>query len=289
MKKIYLIYKEFSVEITKCHISAYASSAAFFMFLSLIPMLLMICAIVPYTPVTEADVMNAVAQVFPQNLVPIAVSTVSDVFDKSPTVLSITAIITIWSAGKGMLAIIRGLNAIHKAYTPVNYFVQRLRASIYTILLIVMILVSLIVGVFGESILVYLAGIIPELYSLNPLISRLKILAIFIVLSLFFILLFTYIPNVKLDWKTQIIGAVFVSTTWSFFSYAFSVYVRYFTGSSMYGNMTTIILLMLWFYAGFYLLFLGALISKFLMPATSFLIHRIEDKREDKKHDQDVL
>ena len=33
---------------------------------------------------------------------------------------------------------------------------------------------------------------------------------------------------------------------------------------------------------GFYLLFLGALLSKFLMPATEFLIGRIDEKKEMK-------
>ena len=282
MKKLYLLVKNFSSEVTKCHICAYASSAAFFMFLSLIPMLLVICSILPYTPVTEADLMTAMAQVLPKNLVPIAVSTVSDVFDKSPAILSISAVVTIWSAGKGMLAIIRGLNAIHHSYAPYNYFFQRIRASIYTVIMVVLILVSLVVGVFGESIAKIFGEKIPELAFLNILFSQLKIVFIFILLCLFFLLLFTYIPNKKIDWKTQVVGAVFVAITWSGFSYAFSVYVKYFSGTSIYGSMSTIAILMLWFYFGFYLLFLGALLSKFLMPATEFLIGRIGEKKEMK-------
>ena len=185
MKKLYLLAKNFSSEVTKCHICAYASSAAFFMFLSLIPMLLVICSILPYTPVTEADLMTAMAQVLPKNLVPIAVSTVSDVFDKSPAILSISAVVTIWSAGKGMLAIIRGLNAIHHSYAPYNYFFQRIRASIYTVIMVVLILVSLVVGVFGESIAKVFGEKIPELNFLNILFSQLKILIIFILFCLF--------------------------------------------------------------------------------------------------------
>ena len=99
---------------------------------------------------------------------------------------------------------------------------------------------------------------------------------------MFFLLLFTYIPNKKIDWKTQVVGAVFVAITWSGFSYAFSVYVKYFSGTSIYGSMSIIAILMLWFYFGFYLLFLGALLSKFLMPATEFLIGRIGEKKEMK-------
>lgn len=281
MKKLRLIIDGFSEEVAKCHLSAYASSAAFFMFLSMIPMLLVICTIIPYTPITEADLMSALAQILPQNLVPIAISTVSDVYDKSPAILSLSAIVTVWSAGKGMLAIIRGLNAINEAYKPVNYFLQRIRASVYTVILVLMIFLLLIVGVFGESIAVTIGKKIPDLTILNPLLSRMKLLVLFVLLCLFFLLLFTYIPSKKIDWRTQIIGSFFVGVTWSLFSYAFSVYVRYFTGASVYGNMSTIIILMLWFYAGFYLMFLGALISKFFTPATEFLMKRFSNKKQN--------
>jgi membrane protein len=100
---------------------------------------------------------------------------------------------------------------------------------------------------------------------------------------LFFTALFTWIPSVKLDWKTQITGAAFVSLAWSVFSYVFSVYVSNFAGNSIYGNMTTIVMLMLWFYFIFYLLFMGALISKFLEPATEFMLKRMREKRLERR------
>lgn len=282
MRKLVLLWKKFSEEINECHISAYAASAAFFMFLSMIPILLLVCSVIPYTPITEADLMEGLAQVLPTSLVPLAVSTVEDVYDKSPAIISVSALVTIWSAGKGMLAIIRGLNAIHRAVKPQNYFFQRIRASIYTIILLVMILVSLLLGVFGEAIGNVLERKVPEIASFTPLFSNLRILIVLAVLMLFFTALFTWIPSVKLDWKTQIVGASFVSIAWSIFSFVFSIYINRFAKNSIYGNMTTVAMLMIWFYFVFYLLFMGALISKFLEPATEFLIKRADEKRQIK-------
>ncbi len=286
MKKLILLGKKFSKEINECHISAYSASAAFFMFLSMIPILLLVCSIIPYTPITEADLMESLAQILPTSLVPLAVSTVEDVYDKSPAVISVSALVTIWSAGKGMLAIIRGLNAIHRAVKTPNYFFQRIRASIYTIILLVMILVSLLLGVFGESIGNILEQKMPGLTSFTPLFSNLRILIVLAVLMLFFTALFTWIPSVKLDWKTQIIGASFVSIAWSIFSFVFSIYINRFAQNSIYGNMTTVAMLMIWFYFIFYLLFMGALISKFLEPATEFLIKRTEEKHRTRKNEK---
>lgn len=283
MRKLILLVKKFTGEISECHISAYAASAAFFMFLSLIPILLLVCSILPYTPITEADLMEGVAQVFPTSLVPLAVSTIVEVYDKSPAIISVSALVTIWSAGKGMLAIIRGLNAIHHVVKPQNYFLQRLRASIYTVILLIMILLSLLLGVFGETIGNVLEKRFPGIVSITPLFSNLRILIIIAVLALFFTALFTWIPSIKLDWKQQVVGAVFVSIAWSIFSLVFSFYVNNFAGNSIYGSMTTVAMLMLWFYFIFYIMFMGALISKFLEPATGFLMNRSRQKRKEKK------
>ena len=283
MRKLVLIVRKFAAESNKCHISAYSASAAFFMFLSLIPMLLLICSILPYTPVTEADLMEIMAEILPTSLVPLAINTVADVYDKSPAVISLSAVAIIWSAGKGMLAVIRGLNAIQGQTKPQNYFVQRFRASIYTVILLIVILVSLIIGVFGSAIGVVLEQKFGGISLFSPLFSNLRLLIVLAVLILFFTALFTWIPNGKEEWKTQVVGASFVSIAWSVFSYVFSIYVNRFTGNSVYGNMTTVVVLMLWFYFAFYLLFLGALISKFFEPATEYLLDRAGEKRKKKK------
>lgn len=278
MKKTITIWRMFAREIRECHISAYASSAAFFMFLSLIPMLLLVCAILPYTPVTEANLMEMIAAVVPTAIMPLAVNTVVEVYDKSPAIISISALATIWTAGKGMLAIIRGLNSIHKSNLKQNYFIQRLRASVYTIILVLMILISLLLGVFGESIGATLMKSFPDLAVFGPLFSNLRILLMLALLMLFFTALFTWIPNEKLDWKTQVIGACFTSIAWSGFSFVFSVYVNDYGKNSVYGSMYTIAIMMFWFYFLFYIMFLGALLSRFLEPATVFLIHKRVEK-----------
>lgn len=274
MKKAIVITNMFFKEIRECHIGAYASSAAFFMFLSLIPILLLVCSVLPYTPITEADLMVFVAKVVPINVVPLAVNTIVEVYDKSPAIISISAVVTIWTSGKGMLAIIRGLNAVNGCNTMQNYFMQRLRACIYTVFLLIMIFVSLMVGVFGKSIGKLLQNIFVESDELRLLVSNLRMLFVLALLMLFFTALFTWIPNVKTDWKIQMIGACFVSVAWVLFSYGFSLYVEHFTTDNIYGSMTTIVILMLWFYFAFYLMFLGALISRFLSPATEFMLKK---------------
>ena len=76
--KLLQMIRAFIQEIKKDNITIHASSAAFFIFLSLIPMLILICSILPYTPVREADLMRAVTDLLPTTLDAFAVDLIED-------------------------------------------------------------------------------------------------------------------------------------------------------------------------------------------------------------------
>ena len=65
LRTIISIWRDFSSQMKKQNISAYASSTAFFLFLSVIPMLMVVCAVIPYTPVTEQNLVTALTDVTP--------------------------------------------------------------------------------------------------------------------------------------------------------------------------------------------------------------------------------
>ena len=132
--RFYTVIKDFSKEMNKNNISAHASSAAFFLFLSLIPIMLLVCAIVPYTKITENNLVTIVTDILPASLDPFAIRLIAEVYDKTPAVISITAIVVIWSAAKGLLAIMRALNAINRVDETRNYFILRFCMLLYELL-----------------------------------------------------------------------------------------------------------------------------------------------------------
>ena len=67
MKKIYQKVKVFLDHTARDHVGAYAAQSAFFMMLSLIPLLLMLLTLVQYTPLTKGDVMTVIETVFPSS------------------------------------------------------------------------------------------------------------------------------------------------------------------------------------------------------------------------------
>ena len=86
MKKVKFLYDkvmEITGQVGKDHVGAYAAQAAYFFMLSLIPIILLLITLVQYTPVTKADVMTAVLQVFPKSVDSLITSIVNQVYNQS--------------------------------------------------------------------------------------------------------------------------------------------------------------------------------------------------------------
>ena len=77
-------------------------------------------------------------------------------------------------------------------------------------------------------------------------------------LVLFFDIIFAALPNRKLTLRSQLPGALICAVAWYVFSFGLSVYVDYFNGFSMYGSLTTIVLIMLWLYFCMYIMMMSA-------------------------------
>ena len=79
-----------------------------------------------------------------------------------------------------------------------------------------------------------------------------------------FLILYKFVPNRKATFKSQIPGAFLIAIAWSVFSYGFSFYFEIFPGfSNMYGNLATIIMVMVWLYVCMNLLLYGAEINAY--------------------------
>lgn len=284
-RNVYQIGKEYLAFMRKYHVSAYASSIAFFTYLSLIPMLLVFFAVLPYTPLTESKLMEIATAVLPQYIVPAAVSAIANMYDSSGTVLSVTLLVLIWSGGKGMLALLRGLNTINRVEEKRNYIRLRLRASVYTVILLMMVIVLLVLVVFGEWIASFLTGIFPHIHYLFDALFAFRPLFMILLLTLFFGAVFTWIPNSKKQFLYELPGALFASCTWYFASWVFSVYVNHFFSYNVYGSVATATVIMLWLYICFYIVLAGALLNCFLMPAMEYLHQLLRKRKRDRKED----
>ncbi len=272
--RLFLIGVDFSTQMRKQNISAYAASIAFFFFLSVVPMLMVICTVIPYTPLTEEDLVEAVTDITPDMVDGLVESLIADVYDKSAGILSVAVIATIWSAAKGVMALMRGLNAVNGVDENRNYFVIRIVASFYTLVMLVAVILSLFIMVFGDQLVTLALHRLPQLEMVVSFAMNFRFLVVWAVLTLLFAALYAYVPDKKQKFKEQIPGAAFASVAWSIFSWGFSVYVTYGNSYGIYGSLSIIIIVLIWMYFCMYIIMIGAYLNRYFQPVNKALVNR---------------
>lgn len=280
LHKCWVIWRDFSVKMRKMNIAAHAASTAFFFFLSLVPMLIVMCTILPYTPITEADLSLLIRQIVPSAAESLATALVAYVYRKSAGTLSLALVVTIWSAGKGVLALMRGLNALNEVEEKRNYFLVRVISSCYTVVMLVIIILFLVVMVFGNQLVNLILYQLPQLNLLTSFYVRFRFLFVWAILTMMFAAIYAYVPNKRLRFKEQIPGACFSAIVWSVFSWGFSLYVNRSGAFSIYGSLSIIVVVMFWMYLGMYIVLVGAWINRYFAPINKVLMRTAKEEKK---------
>ena len=271
IRKLYLIGRDFSAQMKKQNISAYAASIAFFFFLSIVPMLMVICMVIPYTPLTEENLVQAVTDITPDRVDPVVEGLIADVYDKSAGILSVAVIATLWSAAKGVMALMQGLNAVNGVDEKRNYFVIRAVACLYTVVMLIVVILSLFINVFGNQLVNLALHRIPQLQRIVTFLMHFRFLVVWAVLTLLFATVYAFMPDDKLRFREQIPGATFAAVVWSVFSWGFSIYVDYSNSYGIYGSLAIIIIILLWMYFCMYIIMIGAYLNRYFRPVNQVL------------------
>ena len=256
------IIKEFSERIMGDHVGAYAAQSAFFILLSFIPFMMLLLNIIQYTPLTEEAVSSAVMSIIPEDFHGVVKTIIMEIYRRSSAILPVSAIIALWSAGKAITSLTYGLNTVYHVKETRNYFVNRLRSMLFTLFFIGAFLVTLVLMVFGRSIQQALTEYFPAVAEFTGMLLSLRTVITMAALMFTFVLMYRFVPNRKVSFESQIPGALVTTISWQIISVGFSFYLEYFPGvTRMYGNLTTMILLMLWVYFCMYLVLVGAEIN----------------------------
>lgn len=274
--KMYGIVREIAQKTRKSAISAYSGQSAFMLILSFFPFLMFLLALLNYTPLTRETLFSTLEMIFPASFHEFISPILSEIFQShTTTLLPITVITALWLASKAFVSLIYGLNSVYEIEETRNYFILRIWSVIYTLFFAIILLATLTVLVFGNTLFFYLTKHFPIIERILLPIISFRSLGGFLIMLLFFTFLYKNIPNhprhgtkkrlkksKKSSFIEQLPGALLATTGWMGFSFLYSYYVDHISNyASFYGTMTTIALLMIWLYACMYILFLGGLIN----------------------------
>lgn len=254
----------FLKRLNKDHVGAYAAQSAYFILLSFIPFVLLLVTLVKYTPLTQEIVTTALIRMVPEEFSSFIRVIVNEVFGKSAAFVPVSAIIALWSAGKGVNALSKGLNCIYQVEETRGYVINRLRSAVYTLIFVVTVAVTLLLLVFGNQIQMGIAERFPVIAKVTSVIVGMRTMITLVLLCLVFLMIYKFVPNRRATLKSQIPGAMVSSVAWSLFSLAFSIYIDLTPGTvNMYGSLTTLVLIMLWLYFCMWILLIGAEINSY--------------------------
>lgn len=283
IKKIVKLVQGFLKAMGDDHVSAYAAQTAYFIMLSFIPFIILLLTLIQYTTITKSDLFAVMQAILPDSMDSFVIGIIDEAYSKTVVTISLSAITAAWSAGKGFLALMRGMNTIYNVEEHRNYIILRIRSAIYNVIFIISIILSLVVLVFGNSIHEAAVKYVPILSVVTGLIIRLKDMVAIVFLMMVFMALYKFVPNRRARFISQAPGALFSSVCWYLFSIGFSIYVDYSPGlSNMYGSLTTIILIMLWLYFCMYIVLLGAEINSYFEGQFRMLAYYRRMLKEEK-------
>ncbi len=257
----YRMVKAFLRKLREDTVSAFAAQTAFFVILSFLPFLIFLLTLVKFLPIGPDKLLAAIQTAFPETLHEFIGVLLGEVLQKtSGALVSISVAAALWSASRGVLVIIQGMNAVYGNKETRGYFRLRFLAVGYTMAFAVVLVLTLVLLVFGNRIYVHIQNAVPLLKHAAFLMISLRTIASFLVLTGFFFALYVFVPNRKSSHKTSEIPGAFLSAAgWLGFSYLYSFYIdRMSDYSAMYGSLTAIVLCMIWLYACMYIMFIGA-------------------------------
>lgn len=263
-----IVCKRISDKFIKDEMTVYAAQASFFIVLSFFPFVMVLMTLIQFVPHLSGDMLVTVLAALIPNINksrPFIERAISDLYIHSPgVILWITILTALWSASKGMMSMERGLNRIWGPHEKRNYIITRLICTGYTLVFLILCIMSLLLLVFGTAIQNFIARTFPIIAKITQHILNLRALLAVAILILSFTSLYAIVPRKKLKLKLQLPGAVFSSLCWILFSFGFSIYFNHFSRFSYtYGSLTAIVLLMLWLYFCICILFVGAEINYF--------------------------
>lgn len=291
MKKLILVIKGFAKRLGDDNIGAYASSCAYFFFMSFVPIIILLLSILPYTPIDFDWVLNFVDKELPGSTGDFVTNIILEIKDKSVGTMSLAAIATLWSAGKGVNALINGFNAIDKTKDKRNAFLLRVVSCLYTLVFLASIIVLILLMVFGKVVSEFIMTNFPNTEALMKNLDDFKGLLSFALMVVIFMICYALLPYKRYKIREQLPGAVFSAISWTGFSYIFSLYINNFNAFSMYGSLTTIIIFLFWLYVCMYILLIGANLNRYFRPVILVLepknLNEIKSKNQKENAEED--
>jgi membrane protein len=248
-------------EISDDHVSMIAAGVAFYGLLAIFPAIAALISI--WGLVADPQQLEQQIEQLSSNL-PQAGSIISDQARKiatgAGTGVSLAAIggvlLALYSASKGMKALIEGLNIIYDEDEKRGFFRLNLMALGLTLGMIVVLIVSVALIMAAPTLL----GSLGLGSTVQTLVAWLRWPVLFVVAVVGLGILYRFAPSRdEPRWHWVSWGAVLATVLWLVASILFSIYVQNFGSyNETYGSLGAVVILLTWFWVSAFIVLMGA-------------------------------
>lgn len=258
--------------LNEMHIPQLAANTGYFIVLSVFPALLLMLSGLRYTGLSVDDLLELLEGVLPQAMMGTARELILSVYDNaSGAVAGVSALTALWSSSRGIYGLLTGLNVIYGATEDRGYFYTRSISILYTFLFEIVILLTLLLHVFGNTLVEFIRSLqVPAMTVVMDFLD-LRLLFLLVLQSLLFTLMFMFLPNRRNGFWESLPGGLLASVGWLLFSNLYSVYVTHFPSyANIYGSVYAIAISMLWLYCCLEIIFFGGALNQLIARLTAF-------------------
>lgn len=240
-------------------------AVAYYLIISVFPILLTLANLLPYLQIDVKQILEVLAEVFPEKLYPTAADMVVSILTRpSSSWLGIAIVTTLWTLSKSMAALQKAVNKAYGVDQHRDFIISRAVGMFLGIGLQGIIIFSVMMLAFGKTLLQLLS----TKFHFDPLFDNLidqTQLVAYIALFLALVMLYFFLPNVRIKKIRYVFpGSFFVLAVMATVGQLFGIYIDSYANRFLDFRLVTsvvILVLMLWFIFVANILIIGAVLN----------------------------
>ena len=257
------LVKELKRRIVAHHGTAYAAQLAYFLVLSLFPLLIFLLSIFGRFSLNSEKIIKFLLNILPKESAVVISNYIQNmVYIDHMEVVPVFAFATLLAASRGMTALVQALNVAYGVNDSKGYIVRKLKGMVYTLILVVILLITSLLPIMSRKFFDFIILYFPMTKSFFDIFQYLRWILVYgsMIFGVFWI--YKIVPSRKLKIEDTVYGSIFAIFGWIIMSSAFSYFVRHFANYSLlYGSLAALIILMMWFYFTAIIIIIGGEIN----------------------------
>ena len=143
MGRIRALWRRIAGFLEPMEISLHGAYTTFYIILSVFPVLVILFAILGHTAFGLEEFLPILEQFIPEAFLPMVMQILEGAYEHSSgTVLSVSALSALWSASRGVLGLLRGLDAVFGLREGRSYLRTRGLCMLYTFLFLLVLVLT---------------------------------------------------------------------------------------------------------------------------------------------------